>query len=67
MLGFQDGLYTLIERGPREDRLEVIDSICDARPGSDVDRLITEIAAPRTAVVTLTVTEAAYTLGRPAM
>lgn len=63
VLSRQDGLYTLIERGPREDRLEVIDSICDARPGSDVDGLITVIAAPRTALVTLTVTEAGYVLG----
>jgi len=39
VLSRQDGLYTLIERGPREDRLQVIDSICDARPGSDVDGL----------------------------
>ena len=63
VLSRQDGLYTLIERGPREDRLEVIDSICDARPGSDVDGLITVIAAPQTALVTLTVTEAGYVLG----
>ena len=63
VLSRQDGLYTLIERGPREDRLEVIDSICEARPGSDVDGLITVIAAPQTALVTLTVTEAGYVLG----
>jgi fructuronate reductase len=63
VLSHQDGLYTLIERGPREDRLEVIDSICDARPGSDVDGLITVIAARQTALVTLTVTEAGYVLG----
>lgn len=63
VLGRQDGLYTLIERGPQADRFEVIDAIGAVHPASDVDRLIAEIAAPHTAVVTLTVTEAGYTVG----
>jgi fructuronate reductase len=60
VLTSQDGLYTLIERGPESDRLEVIDAIGAARPASDVASLVAAIAAPRTAVVTLTVTEAGY-------
>jgi fructuronate reductase len=39
----------------------VIDVICDARPASDLAGLIAAVAAPETAVVTLTVTEAGYT------
>src|ERR1700751_4663758 len=54
----QGGLYTLIERGPESDRLEVIDSVCTVSPASDLAGLISAIAAPQTAVVTLTVTEA---------
>ena len=56
----QGGLYTLIERGPERDRLEVIDSVCAVSPAGDLAGLIAALAAPRTAVVTLTVTEAGY-------
>lgn len=56
----QDGLYTLIERGPEVDRLEVIDSISGVHPAADLAGLTAAVAAPQTAVVTLTVTEAAY-------
>jgi fructuronate reductase len=59
-LNRQDGLYTLIERGPEADRFQVIDAICDARPAADIAGLIAAVAAPDTAVVTLTVTEAGY-------
>jgi fructuronate reductase len=60
-LNRQDGLYTLIERGPDADRFQVIDVICEARPAADVTGLIAAVAAPETAVVTLTITEAGYT------
>jgi fructuronate reductase len=60
-LNRQDGLYTLIERGPDADRLQVIDVICAARPAADIAGLIAAVAAPETAMVTLTVTEAGYT------
>jgi fructuronate reductase len=60
-LNRQDGLYTLIERGPDADRFQVIDVIREARPAADVTGLIAAVAAPETAVVTLTVTEAGYT------
>ncbi len=59
-LSRQGGLYTLIERGPDLDRLEVIDSICEVRPASDLADLAAAVAAAPTSVVTLTVTEAAY-------
>jgi fructuronate reductase len=62
-LSEQDGLYTLVERADGGDSFEVITSIVEAADGADVGRLAELIAARRTAVVTLTVTEAAYGLG----
>jgi len=56
----QQGLYTLIERGPLTDRLSVIDAVCDVRPGADIGGLVEALAAPQTSIVTLTVTEAGY-------
>lgn len=64
----QDGLYTLAERGADGDRVEVVTSIVEARPGSDIERLADLVASPAVAVVTLTVTESGYRLlpdGRP--
>ncbi|MCR2824844.1 mannitol dehydrogenase family protein [Microbacterium sp. zg.Y909] len=58
----QDGLFTLVERGPDGDRFTVIDSVCEARPGAAHGRFIELMTAPETAVVTLTVTEAGYHL-----
>lgn len=63
LLGEQDGLYTLMERGPGEDRPEVIGALVDPRAADDVARLWELLAAPSTALVTLTITEAAYNLG----
>lgn len=62
-LSEQDGLYTLVERADGGDSFEVIASIVQAADGADVGRLAELIAARGTAVVTLTVTEAAYGLG----
>lgn len=59
-LAAQDGLFTLIERGPEGDRFEVVGSIAEAVDGADTDRLDQLLAAPTTALVTLTVTEAVY-------
>ncbi len=56
----QQGLYTLIERGPVVDSLKVIEAISEVRPGADLKRFIEVMAAPQTALVTLTVTEAGY-------
>jgi fructuronate reductase len=62
-LAEQDGLYTLVERADGGDTFAVIASIVEAVDGADVQRLAELVAAPQTAVVTLTVTEAAYRLG----
>ena len=59
-LGPQQGLYTLIERGPTGDHLSVVDAIQDVHPGTDLQGLIEAVAAQDTAVVTLTITEAGY-------
>jgi fructuronate reductase len=56
----QQGLYTLIERGPESDRVSVIEVLSEVRPGADVERFVEVAAAPATAIVTLTVTEAGY-------
>ncbi|GAA2111350.1 mannitol dehydrogenase family protein [Kocuria atrinae] len=58
----QDGLYTLVERGPDSDEYEVINGIVEAHPAENVSRLWELLAAPSTAVLTITVTEAAYNL-----
>jgi fructuronate reductase len=56
----QHGLYTLIERGPHTDRLEIIDIIQGVRPASDLAALGAAVSDPLAAVVTLTITEAGY-------
>ncbi|HYJ49376.1 MAG TPA: mannitol dehydrogenase family protein [Microbacterium sp.] len=64
----QDCLYSLVVRSAESDDIAVVGSIADAVDGSRVDRLIDTVAAPATAVVTLTITEAGYALdpdGRP--
>ena len=64
----QDGLYSLLERSVDGDSVTVIDAISEAVDGARVDRLVDHVAAPATALVTLTITEAGYALdadGRP--
>lgn len=64
----QDGLFTLIERSAESDTAMVVSSIVEANDGADLDRFVALLAAPTTALVTLTVTEAGYRLtadGRP--
>ncbi|MGA7206404.1 MAG: mannitol dehydrogenase family protein [Specibacter sp.] len=61
-LAAQDGLYTLIERAEDGDSFELMTSIVQAHDGADVATLARLVAAPATAVVTLTITEAAYNL-----
>nr|WP_247046359.1 mannitol dehydrogenase family protein [Arthrobacter rhizosphaerae] len=61
-LAEQDGLYTLIERSGQEDSFEMIGSIVEAVDGADVGRLCELVSAKETAVITLTITEAAYGL-----
>lgn len=67
-LAAQDGLFTLVVRGADGDRHDVVASIAEAWDGSRLDRLVALLAAPGTAVVTLTITEKGYHLdaaGRP--
>lgn len=60
----QEGLYCLVERGAEADSGTVIPSIVEAVDGSRLDRLDALVASPSTALVTLTITEAGYRLGR---
>ena len=62
VLARQDGLFTLVERGPERDRPEVVPSIVEAIDGARVDRLAELIAAETTVAATMTVTEAGYGL-----
>ncbi|MCU1415336.1 MAG: hypothetical protein JWN80_2676 [Microbacteriaceae bacterium] len=62
----QDCLYTLVERGADRDGFEQIASIVRAVPGDDVAEFTRVVAAPETAILTLTITEAGYEPG-PAM
>jgi fructuronate reductase len=60
-LGPQDGLYAVLERGPREDRVRVVATVREALAARDApDRVLARIANPATLVVTLTVTEDGY-------
>lgn len=61
-LAAQDGLYTLIERGDSGDHPTIVSSISEAVDGADQDRFNTLLAAPQTAIVTLTITEPGYRL-----
>jgi len=58
----QGGLYTVVERG-ESDGFHVVSSIVESHDGADLARLCALVAAPTTAIVTITVTEAAYLLG----
>lgn len=58
----QGCLYTLVERSAGGDSFEVIGSIVEAVDGADTGRLCGLVAARETALVTLTITEAAYGL-----
>ncbi|WP_227497197.1 mannitol dehydrogenase family protein [Planctomonas psychrotolerans] len=58
----QDGLFTLVERSATADRVEIVTSIVEAYDGARLDRLVDLLAAPPTALVTLTVTEPGYRL-----
>jgi fructuronate reductase len=59
-LSAQGGLYTLVTRGPDGDEMSVQTAVSAAHPGTDLDAWRTYLSRPQVAVVTLTVTEAAY-------
>lgn len=56
----QDCRYTILERGPDGNRVEVVDALVAASPGADTGALLTALADPAVALATLTVTEAGY-------
>lgn len=62
-LNTQDCLYTLVVRGPRADSFSVVSSLSQAYPGTDTEAWRRYLAAPATAIVTVTVTEAGYCRG----
>ena len=63
VLAAQDGLYTLLVRGPEIDRAEVVSSISRAIDGADTAAFTACLADPQVRVLTLTVTEAGYCRG----
>jgi fructuronate reductase len=62
-LAAQDGVYTLVERGPAADRFELVGSVVRTVRGDDVAAFVAGLADPATAILTLTITEAGYRLG----
>ncbi len=59
----QDGLFTLLVRGPEGDRIELISSISKAYDGADAGAWCAAVAAAEVGVVTVTVTENGYRRG----
>ena len=59
----QDGLFTVVTRGPHRDRAEIVGSIARVHRADEHERMLHLMAAPTTALVTLTVTEAGYHFG----
>ena len=59
----QDGLYTLLVRGPDGDRAELITCLSAALDGADAAAWRRQLADPAVGVLTLTVTEAGYRRG----
>lgn len=62
LLAPQNGLYSVIVRSADRDDVEVVTSVVEVADGADVDRLVTLLSAPETAIVTLTITEPGYRL-----
>lgn len=61
-LSAQGGLYTLVERGPEEDRYETVPSLIRVESGDDVPLFVSYLAEPQIAILTITITEAGYRL-----
>ena len=58
----QDGVFTLVTRGSQGDSFEHVTSITAAHAASDLDAFFAYATAASTAIVTITVTEAGYSL-----
>jgi fructuronate reductase len=56
----QDGLYTLIVRGPDDDECLLLGSVSAAHAGADLDAWRDYLSRPAVRIITLTVTEAGY-------
>jgi fructuronate reductase len=63
LLAPQDGVFTLVERDRDGDRFHHVGSIAAAYSSPESHRLIGLLGSRQTSVVTMTVTEAGYTLG----
>ena len=59
----QDGLYTLITRSPEGDTFELIGALSAIHAAADHEAYLDYLSRPEVAVVTITVTEAAYLRG----
>lgn len=59
-LAEQEGAYSLHVRGESGNRLDIVDSISRAHPGGDTEQWLADLASPEVALLTLTITEAAY-------
>lgn len=60
LLTGQDGLYTLVVDGADGATAEVVESVVEARPGTDLQAWHRHLADPAVVVLTTTVTEAGY-------
>jgi fructuronate reductase len=65
-LGGQDGLYTVVTRGPDGDSPRIVSSVSEVLGHSD-PRGVALVADPEVVVVTLTITEAGYRPGSAAI
>jgi fructuronate reductase len=59
-LAAQDGVFTLVTRDSNGDSYQIIDSIVRAEDGHDTEAFVDAITNSKTAIVTLTITEAGY-------
>lgn len=59
-LSAQDGLFTLVTRDSNGDSYQIIDSIVRAEDGNNTEAFVDAITSSKTAIVTLTITEAGY-------
>ena len=60
LLAAQDGLFTLLVRGPEGDQAELVSSVSRAVDGADTAAFTSCLGDPEVRVLTLTVTEAGY-------
>ncbi len=59
-LAAQDGIFTLVTRDSNGDSYQIIDSIVRAEDGNNTEAFVDAITNSKTAIVTLTITDAGY-------